>query len=76
MTDYWQKGFNEGGTWSLRKRIVSNRSHLENCCPVWNPHKVGDIEHIEGVQRTITSKIEGMKDLDYWDCLKALQLMS
>ena len=52
------------------------RSLLEYCCLVWHPHKVGDIELIEGVQRTFTSKIHGVQHLDYWDRLKALGLMS
>ena len=52
------------------------RSHLEYCCPLWNPTKLSDIRLLEEVQRTFTSKISGMQHLDYWTRLKRLGLMS
>ena len=52
------------------------RSKLEYCCPVWNPTKIGDIQRVESVQRNYTRKINGCKDLSYWDRLKKLKLLS
>ena len=52
------------------------RSQLEYCCPIWNCHKVTDIQVLEGVQKTFTSWIWGLQHLDYWQRLKALKLMS
>ena len=52
------------------------RSHLEYCSPVWSPYEKQDIEKIEAVQRSFTSKIEGMDDLDYWERLQALGIYS
>ena len=59
---------------TLYKSVV--RCHLEFCCPLWNPHKVADIEELESVQRAFTAKIAGLSDLHYWDRLKHLSLMS
>ena len=52
------------------------RSLLEYCCPVWNPRKISDIQELEGVQRTFTSRIAGCQQLDYWERLQKLSLMS
>ena len=52
------------------------RSRLEYCCPVWNPVKISDIQKIENVQRCFIRKIAGLKDMDYWDRLKKLKMMS
>ena len=49
---------------------------IEYCCPLWNPHKITDIKRLEGVQRTVTSKISEVKHLSYWERLQALKLMS
>ena len=52
------------------------RSLLEYCCPLWHPIKVSDIQELESVQRTFTSKIAGMKELHFLDRLVRLSLMS
>ena len=41
-----------------------------------SPIKKKDIEEIEAVQRTFSSKIAGMKHLNYWKRLKELNLYS
>ena len=59
---------------TLYKSLV--RCHLDYCCPLWNPSAILDIKLIEGVQRTFTSKINGVQHLNYWQRLQALGLMS
>ena len=52
------------------------RSKLEYCCSVWSPVKQGEINEIERVQKSFTSKIEGMEGLDYHQRLVKLDLYS
>ena len=59
---------------TLFKTMV--RSRLEYCCPVWNPAKISDIEAIESIQRNFTRRINSCKDLNYWERLKRLGLLS
>ena len=49
---------------------------LEYCCQLWNPGNTGDVEDIEALQRTFTSKIDTLKGKNYWERLKALNLFS
>ena len=59
---------------TLYKSFV--RSKIEYCCPLWHSRKIADIQMIESLQRTFTSKIVGMEGLDYWQRLKKLHLLS
>ena len=52
------------------------RSLVEYCCPLWHPTKISDIQELESVQKTFISRIAGMRDMYYWDCLVQLSLMS
>ena len=52
------------------------RPILEYCCIIWNPHKLCDISHLEGVQRTATSRIGCVQEKNYWERLRELNLFS
>ena len=59
---------------TLYKSMV--RSLFEYCSPLWNPVKIFAIQELESVQKVFTSKISGMTELNYWDRLRQLSLMS
>ena len=50
--------------------------HLEYACQLWSPADVGSIRKIKAVQRTFTSRLNGMRKYDYWQRLEALLLFS
>ena len=52
------------------------RSKLEYCSEIWHPHLIKEIVKIEQVQRSFTSKIQGMQNINYWDRLRELGIMS
>ena len=52
------------------------RSKLEYCSEIFNPHKIKEINKIEQIQRTFTSRIAGMQDSNYWQRLSKLKIMS
>ena len=49
---------------------------LEYACQLWAPTSPGLIRMLEGVQRTYTARIFGLKGLDYWQRLNKLKLYS
>ena len=59
---------------TLYKALV--RSLMEYCCILWNPTSVTQIQQIESVQRTFTSKINGIQHMNYWERLNYLGIMS
>ena len=52
------------------------RPLLEYCPEVWNPYKMKNISAVEQIQRTFTSKIRGIKHLNYWERLAELNILS
>ncbi|CAL4181195.1 unnamed protein product, partial [Meganyctiphanes norvegica] len=46
------------------------RSKIEYCCSVWSPTLQKEINELERLQKTFTSKIKGMENLDYHQRLK------
>ena len=51
-------------------------SKLEYCNVLWNPYLSKDIVKLEGVQRSFTSRVHGLQHLNYWERLRALNIMS
>jgi hypothetical protein len=49
---------------------------VEYNSPIWHPHKIGEIEQIEQVQRSFTAKIKGLEDFNYYERLRSLKLFS
>ena len=52
------------------------KSKLEYCCIVWSPVQQTYINELEKIQKTFTSKIDGMEGLDYHERLEKLDLYS
>ena len=52
------------------------RSKMEYCCQIWDPSKIVQIDALEQVQRYFTSKFRNLKDLNYWERLKKLNILS
>merc|ERR1712082_408026 len=52
------------------------KSKMEYCCIVWSPVSKKWIYERERIQKSFTSKINGMEELDYHERLKKLNLYS
>ena len=59
---------------TLYKSMV--RSIVEYCCPLWHPSKIELAQRIEGLQRSFTAKLAQCVNMNYWERLKSLKLMS
>ena len=49
---------------------------LEYCSQLWHPSEVGICRCLEAVQRSFTSRLAGMQQLNYWERLRELKLYS
>ena len=49
---------------------------MDYCSQLWSPGDQDSIVKLESVQRHFTSKVQGLKDFDYWQRLQELQLYS
>jgi hypothetical protein len=52
------------------------RPHLEYCVQVWSPYLVGDVNHLERVQRQATRMVRSIRHLPYEQRLARLNLFS
>ena len=59
---------------TLWKQLILPR--LEYCSPLWLPHKRKDLERLEGIQRSFTSKIHIVSEKDYHTRLTELDMYS
>ena len=59
---------------TLWKSLV--QSKLDYCSQLWSPADARTINMLEDIQRKFSSRITGMKDLDYWERLSELKLYS
>ena len=59
---------------TLYKTLI--RPHLEYGTVLTSPHMAKEIQLLEGIQRTLTSKITSIKHLNYWERLENLKLYS
>ena len=50
--------------------------HLEYCSQLWSPTRIGSIQTLELLQKTLFSKIYGMHRLSYWEQLVELKCYS
>ena len=50
--------------------------HADYCSQLWTPSEGGELEKLEGVLRTYTSKIPSVKHLNYWQRLATLKMNS
>ena len=64
-------------TWFMKymwKTLV--QCHIDYCSQLYLPSKPGDLQTIENLQRIYTSKIPEVKQMNYWQRLKHLKMLS
>ena len=59
---------------TLWKSLIQSR--LDYCSQLWSTNNASEIKLLEDVQRSFTSRINGMEELTYRERLKALRLYS
>ena len=50
--------------------------HVDYCSQLWSPAKKGEILALEDLQRCFINKMEGMREMNYWQQLASLKLYS
>ena len=50
--------------------------NIDYCSQLWMPFKSGEMEKIKNLQKKFTKKIPEVKNLNYWERLKALKMLS
>ena len=50
--------------------------HLEYCSQLWSPSTVGSTQSLELLQKAFLNRIDGLRDLSYWEQLKELKMFS
>ena len=59
---------------SLWKALV--QPLVDYCGQLWHPTNVGEVQELEQLLRAYTRKVEGLRQVSYWDRLRALKMMS
>ena len=59
---------------TIWKTIIQPR--LDYCSQLWSPGDQGNISKLESVLRSFTAKIAGCENLDFWQHLQFLKLLS
>ena len=54
----------------------TKNSRIDYCYQLWSPHKINEIEKLEGIARSYTCRISEATHLDYWERLSHLGLIS
>ena len=58
----------------LGKALVQRK--LDYCSQLWSPIEKGDIQALEGLQRSFLLKLSGLRNMSYWEQLHHLKLYS
>ena len=59
---------------TLWKTLIAPK--IDYCSQLWSPTKIGEMQELESLQRTFTSKIKDTEHLGYWERLKSLKMYS
>ena len=52
------------------------QGHLDYCSQLYLPNQASDLQKLENLQKCFTKKIPALRDLNYWERLKALKMYS